>query len=72
MGWRQWIGGRRGEVREGGYTSALVQMIVDRAKGPTDAAASATAALEACSGEIALCFAAADVAGPMFARSALT
>ena len=72
MGWRQWIGGRRGEVREGGYTSALVQMIVDRAKGTTDAAASATAALEACSGEIARCFAAADVAGPMFARSALT
>ena len=69
MTWWPW---GRAERRESGYTSTLVQMAIDRAKGTGGASAGATAALEACSGAVARAFAAADVSGGTFARAALT
>ena len=70
MKWWPW--GRTERREGGGYTSTLVQMAIDRAKGTGGASAGATAALEACSGAVARAFAAADVAGGTFARAALT
>ena len=69
MKWWPWGSAER---RESGYTSTLVQMAIDRAKGTSGASAGATAALEACSGAVARAFAAADVSGGTFARAALT
>ena len=70
MKWWPW---GRTERRESGYTSTLVQMAIDRAKGTSGASAGATAALEACSGAVARAFAAADVTGGgAFAQAALT
>ena len=71
MSIRDWFGGRT-EQRQGAYTNAIVEQIIARAKGSTDAQASGTAALEACAGAVGRAFAAADVSGPAFAQAALT
>ena len=67
-----WPFGRRAESRENAYTDALVQSIVDKANGATTAAASATGALQAASGLVSRCFAAATVDGPANLTAAVT
>ncbi len=52
------------------YTDAIIAALVGRASGD-DANASATAALEACSGFVGRAFAAAEVSGPDYARAVL-
>ena len=49
------------ETRSSSYTDALVTAIVDRAGGKTLAVATATGALEACSGLVGRSFAIAEV-----------
>ena len=62
----------RSEKREAGYTDAIVAGIIARASGSAAAVAGATAALETAAGHVGRAFAAADVAGPAFAREVLT
>ena len=61
----------RSEKREAGYTDAIVAGIIARASGSAAAVAGATAALETAAGHVGRAFAAADVAGPAFAREVL-
>ena len=68
----RWPWQQRIEVRESSYTSALVASIARSASGSSVPAASATGALEACSGLVARCFAAAQVSGPPHLTRALT
>ena len=63
---------RASEARESAYTDALVQSIVDRAGGTSTPAASATGALQAASGLVSRCFAAASVEGPANLAAAVT
>ena len=62
----------RTEHRESSFTDALVQQILAQASGGSTAAATATGALEAASGIVARCFAAATVDGPAHLTAALT
>ena len=61
MKWPTW---GRVEKRESSYTDLIVAAAVARAGGASSAAATATGALQACSGMVARSFAAASVEGP--------
>ena len=61
----------KSEKRNDSYTDALVSQLLQGAGGGTGAAVAATGALEAASGLISRCFAAAQVSGPAHAVQVL-
>ena len=69
MNWWPW---GKSEIRESSFTDALVQQIVSHADGGTTARTMATGALEAATGMVARCFAAATVDGPAPLAAAVT
>ena len=71
MGWWPTIGGKT-ERRESSFTDALVQQLVSSASGASTANPTATGALEAASGLVSRCFAAATVEGPAHLTAAVT
>ena len=61
----------KSEKRQDSYTDALVSLLQQGAGGGTGASVAATGALEAASGLISRCFAAAEVSGPAHAVQVL-
>ena len=60
------------EKRESSFTDALVVQLLSSATGASLALPTATAALETCCGLVSRAFSAAEVAGPAWARAALS
>ena len=68
MRWRPW---QRETRQESSYSDALTRLIAEQSDDKTVKSA-ATGAMEACSGLVGRCFAAAKVEGPPMAQAALT
>ena len=67
-----WPFGRTEKREAASYGDAVIDAIVERSAGAVPATPTATGALQACSGMVARCFAAAAVSGPATLTAAVT